>query len=220
MQARKESETLPDIEQLVVAAAGAMLIGLMYLALPSHLTFQPSWLLLPIEALLLAPPLISVLYLRRALPYGVARGLALVLLAVVTAALIGTVGSLVRSLPTVKNAERDLLIPAGLIWSINVLVFAVWYWEIDGGGPLRRHRSRERLAEDFQFPQQAGGNPTRWLPGFVDYVYLAFCTATALSPADTVPLRQRAKLLMMVEALISLLLLVLVVARSVNIISG
>jgi len=102
------------------------------------------------------------------------------------------------------------------IWAMNVLVFGVWYWETDGGGPATRHRNGHR-AVDFQFPQQMGGDPGRWKPGFVDYVFLAFCSATALSPADTMPLTRQAKLLMMAEALISMTVLVVLVGRSVNI---
>ena len=95
-------------------------------------------------------------------------------------------------------------------------MFATWYWEIDGGGPRKRLIAGHQAA-DFQFPQQIGGNTSGWAPGFIDYLFLAFCSATALSPADTMPLARRAKLLMMGEALISLLILFLLVARAVNI---
>lgn len=101
-----------------------------------------------------------------------------------------------------------------LLWLSNILIFAVWYWEIDGDGPLHRHQ-RGHPAIDFMFPQQATGKP--FAPGFVDYLFLAFCFATALSPADTAPLTARAKLLMMGEALVSIAIIVLLVARSVNI---
>jgi hypothetical protein len=94
------------------------------------------------------------------------------------------------------------------------LIFSVWYWEIDGDGPARRHVKGHSLA-DFLFPQYTIG--VTFAPGFVDYVFLAFNFATALSPADTAPLTPRAKLPMMAEALISLSILVLLVARSVNI---
>jgi uncharacterized membrane protein len=96
------------------------------------------------------------------------------------------------------------------------LVFAIWYWEIDGNGPHARVLAKHQ-ARDFRFPQQEEGNPTGWAPGFVDYVFLAFCSATALSPADTMPLTQRAKLMTMAEAILSLLIIVLLVARSINI---
>src|SRR5262249_53771940 len=107
-----------------------------------------------------------------------------------------------------------LLQAGALLWISNILVFAVWYWEIDGDGPVHRHQ-RGHPVVDFMFPQQATGRP--FGPGFVDYLFLAFCFATALSPADTSPLTHRAKLLMMAEAVLSISVTVLVVARSVNI---
>jgi uncharacterized membrane protein len=95
-----------------------------------------------------------------------------------------------------------------------VLVFALWYWELDHGGPGRRAGSRG--GGDFRFPQQQVA-ASDWAPGFVDYLYLSFTNATALSPTDTVPLTAWAKLLMMLQALVSLLTLVLVAAHAVNV---
>ena len=215
MSQSQVEELLPDALQIGVATFGALLIGVLYGVLPAKLTIGPAWLLLVVEALLLAPVLITGAILRRALPYRIARGLALGLLAVVTAALIGSVILLVTHLEEFQRAA-ELLPSAALIWGINILVFATWYWEIDGGGPRKRLIARHQAA-DFQFPQQIGGNTSGWAPGFIDYLFLAFCSATALSPADTMPLARRAKLLMMGEALVSLLILFLLVARAVNI---
>ena len=135
-------------------------------------------------------------------------------LAPLVLALIISLVLLIVDLPHERHAI-DLLRPAGVLWISNILIFAQWYWEIDGDGPILRHKHGHKAA-DFQFPQQADGKA--WAPGFVDYLFLAFCSATALSPADTVPLSRRAKLLMMVQASISLLLIALVISRSVNII--
>lgn len=209
------AEYIPDVAQIVVAAVGTLLIGALYFVLPESLSLGPDWLLLVVEAVLLAPVVVAAAFLRRALPYRLARGLALGLLVVVTVALIFSVVVLVDHLEQFSRS-RDLLRSAAVIWSINVLVFATWYWEIDGGGPRSRHEAGHQAA-DFQFPQQLGGNPRGWAPGFIDYLFLAFCSATALSPADTLPLSRRAKLLMMGEAVVSLLIVVLLVARSVNI---
>lgn len=210
-----EEELIPDAVQVGIAAVGALLIGVMYLVLPNTLTIGPDWLLLVVEAVLLAPVVVEVAFLRRMLPYRLTRGLALGLLVVVTLALGVSVFLLVHNLESFRHA-RDLLPSAALIWGINVLVFATWYWEIDGGGPLKRLKAGHEAA-DFQFPQQVGGNTSGWAPGFIDYLFLAFCSATALSPADTMPLMRRAKLLMMCEAIVSLLILFLLVARAVNI---
>lgn len=215
MATQEDAELLPDAEQIAIAAAGALLIGVLYIILPEKLTIGPDWLLLVIEAVLLTPLILVSVILRRTLPYRVARGLALALLVVVTVALVVTVVLLVNNLGEFRRAA-DLLPSAALIWGINVLVFATWYWEIDGNGPLSRLQAGHEAA-DFQFPQQMGGNTSGWAPGFIDYLFLAFCSATALSPADTMPLTRRAKLLMMCEALISLLIIVLLVARAVNI---
>ncbi|HEY7782257.1 MAG TPA: hypothetical protein VIC85_18850 [Ktedonobacterales bacterium] len=221
-QARRtpeKSDRTPDVLQLVVAAVGGLLPGVFYLALPDNLSLGPRWLLLVIEVVLLAPPLAWRLISERPMPYGLARGFALALLAVVTAGLIGSIVLLVSDLPHASRGAQ-MLRTAVVLWGIDILVFALWYWEVDGGGPLRRH-ARPPGATDFQFPQQdqppQADRGERWRPGFIDYLFLAFCSATALSPADTMPLTHRAKLLMMAEAIISLLILVLLVARSVNI---
>jgi hypothetical protein len=210
-----DDEELPDIEQFLAAMAAALLVGAIYLALPDNLTLGPSWLLLVVVALLATPGPLFVLLVGRRLPYPMARGLALALLAVLTLALAGSVALLIARITTFASGGR-LLGPAVLLWACNVLVFSLWYWDIDGGGPLRRLRSRHR-AWDLAFPQHQLGNPGPWLPGFVDYLFLAFNTSTALSPTDTYPLHPRIKLLMMAQSIVSLLIIALLISRSVNI---
>ncbi|MBF6589656.1 MAG: hypothetical protein IVW57_03875 [Ktedonobacterales bacterium] len=217
MRVQQNADRRPDEAQLVIAAGGALLVGVLYYALPEGLSLGPRWLLLVLVLVLLLPPLVVVVGMRTVLPFRVARGLALVLMGVLAAAQVGSLALLVTHLPRFTRGGQ-LLGPAGVLWGINVLVFAVWYWEIDGGGPVKR-QLKQHEAADFLFPQQLRDNKTHWAPGFVDYLHLAFCFATALSPADVVPLTHRAKLLMMAEALISLLIVVLLVARSVNILS-
>ncbi len=213
-------ERQEDDIQLLVGALGALLPGILYLILPARVVVvQPAWLLLAAEALLVAPPTIARVVIGSPLSYALARGLALALLAVVTAALVGSVALLVSAVVTKTVHGTNLLQSAGLIWILNILVFALWYWEVDDGGPLRRLRKRTTpQTPDILFPQQARHDGPPWKPGFVDYVFLAFCFSTALSPADSMPLTRRAKLLMMAQALISALVLVLLVSRSVNII--
>lgn len=204
-----------DLSQVLIATTGAAMVGLLYIALPDFLRIGPPWLVLLIEAILLAPALISALLVRRALPFALARGFALALLAVVALALIASLVLLLQNLLKFTST-LELLRQAGLLWAINILVFATWYWEIDGGGPLKRLLAGYQ-AVDFLFPQQAEGNPSHWEAGFVDYLFVAFCFATALSPADTAPLTRRAKMLMMVQAVISLVIVVVLVGRSINI---
>ena len=111
-----------------------------------------------------------------------------------------------------------VLIYSGLLlYAFNILVFALWYWAIDGGGPEQRRKS-DRQAADFLFPQQMGGLDENWAPQFFDYLYLAFTAATAFSPTDTMPLSHRAKFLMMIESVFALILIGFVVSRAINII--
>jgi hypothetical protein len=195
------------------ALAAALGIGILYLALPETLTFGPSWLLLVIEAVLLLPLIVASIF-RHPLRHITARVIGLTLLGIVTAGLAGSISLLIYRLPQEKGVV--LLRSAAILWCTNILVFALWYWEIDGGGPRKRLNSGHQAA-DFMFPQQVDGNTTKWAPLFVDYLFLAFTGATALSPADTFPLTRPAKALMMIEAMLSLIIIVLLAARAVNI---
>jgi uncharacterized membrane protein len=115
-------------------------------------------------------------------------------------------------------AGRDLIIAAGQIWLTNVAVFALWYWEVDRGGPHVRTKS-EPLIPDFLFPQMTVPKLPLgdWRPGFMDYLYVAFTNASAFSPTDAMPLSVRVKSLMLVEAMASFLTVGLIAARAVNI---
>lgn len=116
------------------------------------------------------------------------------------------------------NGEA-LLLDAVKIWMINVLAFALWYWTLDRGGPAARGLTRNSQP-DFLFAQMTLDNGEEgWSPGFVDYLFLAFTNATAFSPTDTLPLSDRAKLLMMAQSGVSLLTIALVAARAVNILA-
>lgn len=112
---------------------------------------------------------------------------------------------------------RTVLLDGGTIWATNVLVFGLWYWELDRGGP-RARANAERRHPDFLFPEMA--NPSLadpdWEPYVVDYLYVAFTNATAFSPTDTVPFSRWSKLAMTVQSMVSLLVGALVVARAVN----
>jgi len=117
---------------------------------------------------------------------------------------------------------RTLLLDAVNIWATNVVIFALWFWTVDRSGPAARGLLPEDEA-DFLFAQyQKPIDPTqieRWIPGFVDYLFLAFTNATAFSPADTFPLTVRAKLLMMTESSISFITIAVVASRAVGILN-
>ena len=197
---------------------GILAIGFLYLALPESLTFGPNWLLLAIEAVLLIP-LLFIGITHRPVPHITLRFFACAVLAVVTLGLAASIVLLVNTVINGSTRGSFLLRSAALLWITNILVFALWYWDIDGGGPHKRHMSGHQVA-DFMFPQQADGNKTGWVPEFVDYLFVAFTGATALSPADTLPLSRPAKLLMVTEAMLSLIIIVLLAARAVNILGS
>jgi hypothetical protein len=166
------------------------------------------------------------LYSHRRGAYKVNRVLSLFANAVITIAMISALVFLIEGLPKHRETPGVLLRAAGLLWVTNVLVFAQWYWKLDAGGPNARDRRIGSLNSSFLFPQMLKpDNPepaitqksTPWRPHFVDYLFLAFNTSTAFSPTDTAVLSRGAKLAMMMQALISLAIVVLLAARAVGI---
>ena len=147
------------------------------------------------------------------------RRLAIATIAIVSAANSASILLLIHLLLNGAQATASTLLRAGVhMWVVNVLLFGLWYWQLDGGGPLERP-GRPPADRDFLFPQQTepvlleGG----WRPLFLDYFYVSFTNATAFSPTDAMPLSRWAKMLMLVQSAISLALAVMVVARAVNI---
>jgi uncharacterized membrane protein len=187
----------------------------LYLALPEPLSLGPSWGLLAIIFVLLVPLAVSSQRGR----YDIARVLTFTANGVITAALIASLAILIYGIPKHTEAPQALLRSAGALWFSNVLVFALWYWKLDAGGPAGRDRTRGRLDSSFLFPQmmnQGGADPS-WSPNFMDYLFLAFNTSTAFSPTDTAVLSRWAKVGMMLQSLISLTIVALLAARAVNI---
>jgi hypothetical protein len=146
-----------------------------------------------------------------------------VVVGVLTAILAIEVISLVVGIVAGLEEPLTMLRSAALLWVTNWLVFTIWYWHIDAGGPHARHERERHTDGDFLFPQMTreteGGDVAElrtWSPGFIDYLFLAFTTNTALSPTDAPALSRRAKGLMILQALISLCVIVLIAARAVN----
>jgi hypothetical protein len=147
------------------------------------------------------------------------RAAVLAVTGVVSAANAAAIVLLVHLLVTGAHTQARLLLRAGIhMWCLNVLVFALWFWELDNGGPVAR-RTAGHQGRDFLFPQQAQPEVAApdWQPRFLDYLYLSFTNATAFSPTDAMPLSVWAKMLMLVESAASLVLAIMVVARAVNI---
>ncbi|WP_217548058.1 DUF1345 domain-containing protein [Streptomyces sp. GbtcB6] len=189
------------------------------LMLPHRLAFQPYWALPVLEVVLLAGLIAG--NPRRVEPRTRwLRVLGLVLMGVISLANGWAAVRLVAGL--VNGTEGDdagpLLLTGGGIWLTNVIVFALWYWEWDRGGPMARVLGRHQFA-DFLFVQMQSPEtaPQDWEPSFLDYLYLSFTNSTAFSPTDVMPLSHWAKMLMMLQSSVSLVTVVLVVARAVNI---
>jgi uncharacterized membrane protein len=192
-------------------------IGLQ-LTLPKRLTVGPTWLVPALEgALLVGLALASPKQLEREHPRR--RRTALGLTAFVSAANIFSLGALTHFLlHHDKYKPRELIIAGMLIWLTNFLIFALWYWELDRGGPGKRAAGHDE-APDFLFPQMTDDRiePLHWRPQFIDYLYVSLTNATAFSPTDTMPLTPIAKTIMGVQSLVSLVTIGLVVSRAVNV---
>lgn len=185
-----------------------------YLALPEPLSVGPSWLLLAIIVLLLIPIVIS--YLRG--DYNVTRVLTLAANGIITLAMIASLILLIQGIPKHLETPQALLRSAGALWVANILIFALWYWKLDAGGPIGRETPGGIANSAFLFPQMMRENrDLSWTPHFVDYLFLAFNTSTAFSPTDTAVLSRWAKLGTMLQSMISLAIIALLAARAVNI---
>ncbi len=197
------------------ALVGLLAVGVLRFALPDHLSAGPDWLLIVVVAILAIPTV----WTRR---LGFQRSNAIlgyVLVSVVTADMIWSLCLLVSTLPAHRISPLDLLRASAALWISNIIVFASWYWRLDAGGPHARDLRGIHANGAFLFPQMTMRNNAdrSWSPGFVDYLFLAFNTSTAFSPTDCPVLTRWAKLLMMLQSLISLATIVLLAARAVNI---
>jgi hypothetical protein len=190
-----------------------LIVSALYAVISGALTFGPRAFLLALVSVLLVPLLSAHLKGHHHL----ARWLGLGLVGLVSIAIAASVSLLIFSALSGQTPAPALLQDAALLWVINVVTFAVWYWEIDGGGPAQRRREGH-VSQDFLFPQMNLDDKIAltWSPGFLDYLFLAFNTSTAFSPTDTAVLSRRAKVLTMVQALLSLLILAVLVGRAVN----
>lgn len=200
---------------------------LLQIRLTAKVTAGPSWLLPSLEGALLIGLAASTPRGRVDEDHHVRRRVAIGLVALVTAANAVSLYLLTHELLNTPKrvANGHALILSGVaIWLTNVLIFALWYWLIDRGGPANRARHPDPTTPeghpDFVFAEMDGGlayNPQPWMPGFIDYLALALTTATAFSPTDTMPNSQRAKALMSTQGLISLITLGLIISRAVGI---
>jgi hypothetical protein len=208
----------------LLCVLGAMLLQI---PLPGKLTVGPQFLLPSLEGALLIGLAVATARTRDLEPHPARRWLAIGLIALVTAANAVSLYLLAHELlhKHISNG-RSLILSGVTIWITNVLIFALWFWLLDRGGPANRLRHPDPTTPeghpDFVFPEMDGGKPytpATWMPQFVDYLTLAITTSTAFSPTDAMPNSRTAKALMSIEGLISLVTIGLIISRAVNILA-
>jgi len=202
-------------------AVAIVAVAALHVALPARYRVQPGWvvpaaLILPLAALIAGDPG----RIDRQKTW--LRVLTGILIAFITLANLLAAGRLVVDILTnnklYANNAGGLFAVGGVIWATNVIAFALWYWDLDrGGAAARAHPPGRPPAFVFPEMQQTEYVAPTWMPRFIDYLFLAFWTATAVSPTDTVAIKPWAKLLMMLEAAGSIALAALVIARAINI---
>jgi uncharacterized membrane protein len=219
LRAEEDNDQI-DPEPRWPAFIAVLAVGGLYTALSDALTLGPRWLFPSAVLALLIPTVIS----HHAGKHHLNTIFGFAVDGVLTIGLIISVTLLIVGLPAHKEAPQDLLISAASLWITNILVFALWYWRLDVGGPHERDKRPAHRRGDFLFPQmtiseealrEAGQQD--WSPNFIDYLFLAFNTSTAFSPTDVPVLARWAKILMMIQSLLSLLIIALLAARAVNI---
>ena len=213
-----DTETKPEPRWPALVAA--LIIGGLFYILPEPLTAGPRWLPILLVVALMVPALLS----HHAGRHDLAGFLAYSGMTVITLSLIASLTLLITRLPKHLDPPGELLKAAGALWSANLLLFASWYWRLDGGGPNEREKRGIHTDGAFLFPQmqmdpvlkkQMGEED--WSPRFIDYLFLAFNCSTAFSPTDAPVLSRWAKVLMIIQSSISLATLALLAARAVNI---
>jgi hypothetical protein len=201
-------------------AAAVLAVIALTILLPNSLVVRPRWGVPIVEAVLLVAVMIGDpgKIDRRSRPV---RAISVTLIALLVATTLWCTGELIVQLVrggAATNSAGLLLAAGGIVWASNVIAFGLLYWELDSGGPAVRAHGLPRYPS-LAFPEQLTPElaPPDWRPRFIDYLYLGFTSATAFSPTDTMPLRPWAKVAMMIQSAISLVLLGLVVARAVNV---
>lgn len=195
-------------------------VGGIYLALPHSLVVGPTWWL-PVAIVVLVTPTIVAHRMGR---YSLNRALGLVTSSVITLALIASVVLLVLGVPAHKEAPLALLCSGAELWLTNVLVFALWYWRLDGGGATKRQQRGEFGSRSFVFPQmqiekveRSRFECTGWRPYFIDYLFIAWTTSSTFGPTDAPLLARWAKVFTMLQIAISLTIVIVLISRAIGV---
>ena len=195
-------------------------VGGIYLALPHSLVVGPTWWL-PVAIVVLVTPTIVAHRMGR---YSLNRALGLVTSSMITLALIASVVLLVLGVPAHKEAPLALLCSGAELWLTNVLVFALWYWRLDGGGATKRQQRGEFGSRSFVFPQmqiekveRSRFECTGWRPYFIDYLFIAWTTSSTFGPTDAPLLARWAKVFTMLQIAISLTIVIVLISRAIGV---
>ncbi|MDQ6847066.1 MAG: DUF1345 domain-containing protein [Candidatus Dormibacteraeota bacterium] len=211
---------LPLLEARWPASLSIVVAVVLYLTLPELLVLGPRWVFPALEAAILLPLTVARPH-RHPGEAGPSRIAAIALIGLATLGNVASLGLLVHViLGGFHITGRTLIVSAIEIYLTNVIVFGLWYWELDGGGPAARLRPGAPY-RDFLFPQMNMPDkaPPGWRPTFFDYLYVSLTNATAFSPTDTLPLTRKAKGLMAIQCVASLLTVALVAGRAVNVLT-
>jgi uncharacterized membrane protein len=212
----------PAAEPRWPMATAVLAATILYVGMP-HRGRVPGWWVFPVVQLVLLGLLIAQDPGRIDRRSGSLHRLMIALLVVMTlGTVLGVVVLAYDILDAAEGVTATILLGRGAaIWVANVIIFSLWYWQLDRGGPTERAAAAP-VRPSFAFPENATPElaPAGWRPAYPDYLYLAYTNATAFSPTDTLPVRRWAKLTMMVQSTLSLVIAILVIARAINVLPG
>jgi hypothetical protein len=201
-----------------------VVVAILYEALPPIFYWGPRGLMISLVVILITPMIIT--FWRSNMRLSRYFGLSVIIL--VTIYMIISIIRLIIAVLKGYIGPQHLLTSALALWSVNILIFALWYWSLDAGGQTQREAIEGKKITAFLFPQaqmslmqtsHVSHTIKQWQPHFIDYLFLAFNTSTAFSPTDTPVLSRWAKCMSMVQAIISLTIVIMLAARAVNILN-
>ncbi len=209
-----------ELEPVWPSLLALLATGGLHMALPEALAVGPRWSLLALVMVTMVPAH----FVHARGHHQFCKPIGFFIIGTVTVELIISVALLVLAIPRHVETPEQLLHSAAALWVTNIITFAVWYWRLDAGGPHKRNMRDAHSDGAFLFPQmtmevpcESDNEQENWAPLFIDYLFLAFNTSTALSPTDVPVLSRWAKVLMMIQSAISLAVVALLAARAVNV---
>lgn len=219
----KEAPPSIRIESRWLGGVAVMVVVVLVAILPGRISLYPAWVPYALGVAMIVPMAGAVLTAGKGRWETIERITTMLFFGIVVGGAVPLLFNLVRAMvnPANELSGLELFTSSIGVWVTNVLAFSLLYWQLDRGGPGARE-NREKVKPDWQFPQTGCPDdvPAGWQPTFVDYLFLGYSTATAFSPTDALPLTSRAKLLMMLESSISLVTIVVVASRAINILGG